>query len=32
VKWRGRFYIVGALVLMIMWIIYIIEVYSGGVL
>ncbi len=29
VRWRGRFYIVGALVLMIMWAIYIVEVLSG---
>ncbi len=29
VKWRGRFYIVGALVLMIMWAIYIVEALTG---
>ncbi len=29
VKWRGRLYIVGALVLMIMWVIYIVEVVTG---
>lgn len=30
VKWRGRFYIVGALVLMVMWAIYIVEVLTGA--
>jgi hypothetical protein len=31
VRLRGAFYAVGAVVLMAMWIIYIIEVYSGGI-
>jgi hypothetical protein len=31
VTWRGRFYIVGALVLMVMWAIYIVEVLTGGI-
>jgi hypothetical protein len=32
VRLRGAFYIVGALVLMVMWAIYIVEVLSGGIL
>jgi hypothetical protein len=31
VRLRGAFFAVGAVVLMAMWIIYIIEVYSGGI-
>jgi len=31
VRLRGAFYAVGAVVLMAMWIIYMIEVYSGGI-
>jgi hypothetical protein len=30
-RWRSSFYSVGALVLMIMWAIYIVEVLSGGI-
>jgi hypothetical protein len=32
VRLRGAFYSVGAVVLMVMWLIYIVEVLSGGIL
>jgi hypothetical protein len=32
VRLRGAFYSVGAVVLMVMWLIYIVEVFSGGIL